>query len=171
MLIGAVNVRNVFYAYFLITKVNFQLFCSILQKSLVLGYLKMSVPLTTLLGETVQAKDGRVTKLVSELVGEEKVVGLYFSNVSSAFTSKLITWYNDFKETENGSKFEIVMVSSDYCRVDFDEQDSKCYPEIPWLTLDYEKQDKKVSLCSLLNVNTCVFFSGCSVAQIQGDER
>ena len=123
----------------------------------------MSVLTSLLGGETVQAKDGRETRQVSDLVGEDKVVGLYFSSVSTAFTPKLVTWYNNFKLTENGSKLEIVLVSSDYCRVDFqvDEQASK-YAELPWLALDYEKQDKKVSM----SVFTHYYFGvslGCSV--------
>ena len=102
----------------------------------------MSV-LTDLLGEKIQGKDG--DKNVEELLGEENIVALYFSAhwcpPCRAFTPTLARWYNNFKKTDNGSKLDIVFVSSDRDQAGFDEY----YQDMPWLALPYSEREKKVS--------------------------
>ena len=59
-----------------------------------------------------------------------------------AFTPELAEWYKKFKKTTNGSKFDIVFVSSDRDQGSFDEY----YGEMPWLALPYDQRDMKVSV-------------------------
>ena len=73
-----------------------------------------------------------------------QVLGLYFSAhwcpPCRAFTPTLADWYNNFKKGPNGSKFDIVFVSSDRDDSAFDEY----YGEMPWLALPFSERDKKV---------------------------
>ena len=81
---------------------------------------------------------------VQSLTGEGNVVGIYFSAhwcpPCRAFTPQLADWYKKFKAGSNGSKFEIVFVSSDRDESSFKEY----FGEMPWLALPYGKRDKKV---------------------------
>lgn len=100
--------------------------------------------LVQLLGEKVGGKDG-ATKNVQDLANEGNVVALYFSAhwcpPCRAFTPQLAAWYDKFKKTENGDKFEIIFVSSDRDSGSFKEY----YKEMPWLALPYENRDTKVT--------------------------
>ena len=123
--------------------------------------------LKDLLGDKIVGKNG--DKDVAELVGEGKVVALYFSAhwcpPCRAFTPQLAEWYKKFKDGEKGSKFDIVFVSSDRDQGSFDEY----YNDMPWLALPFAEREKKVStLCSLLNLSAHVSFLGCYFKQIQG---
>lgn len=73
-----------------------------------------------------------------------QVLGLYFSAhwcpPCRGFTPKLAEWYNNFKKGPNGSKLEIVFVSSDRDESSFDEY----YGEMPWLALPFPQRDVKV---------------------------
>ena len=99
--------------------------------------------LVEMLGDKLVGKES-TEKEVKDLVGEGKIVGLYFSAhwcpPCRAFTPQLAKWYRDFKKGENGSKFEIVFVSSDRDEKSFKEY----YSEMPWLALPYEQRDAKV---------------------------
>ncbi len=100
--------------------------------------------LTKLLGEkVVKGKDELVD--VASFAGEGKVVGIYFSAhwcpPCRAFTPQLADWYKKVKAGPNGSKFEIVFVSSDR-----DEQSMKEYfGEMPWHAVPYDDRQRKVS--------------------------
>jgi len=106
--------------------------------------------ITNLLGETVQGKDGDVA--VSSFSVPGGVLAMYFSAhwcpPCRAFTPKLATWYNNFKKSENGSKLELVFVSSDRDEEAFNEY----YAEMPWLTLPYAKRDEKAKLSKKFKV-------------------
>ena len=101
-----------------------------------------------ILGDKIQGKDG--DKDVAELVGEGKVVALYFSAhwcpPCRAFTPQLAEWYKKFKDGENASNFDIVFVSSDRDQAGFDEY----YNDMPWLALPFAEREKKVNYCFCL---------------------
>ncbi|CAF1632899.1 unnamed protein product [Adineta ricciae] len=69
-----------------------------------------------------------------------KVFGFYFSAhwcpPCRLFTPKLIDFYKKYAEEK---KLEIIFLSSDNDQESFDEY----YKEMPWLTLDFNEQDKK----------------------------
>lgn len=90
---------------------------------------------------------------VASLAGEGKVLGIYFSAhwcpPCRAFTPQLAQWYSKFKQGPNGSKFEIVFVSSDKDEKSFQEY----YNDMPWLALPFAQREKKV----LIRHCICVF--------------
>ena len=99
--------------------------------------------LQELLGDTVVNGEGENVDVAS-LAGEGKVLGIYFSAhwcpPCRAFTPQLTNWYSNFKKGSNGSKFEIVYVSSDKDEKSFQEY----YSEMPWLALPFAQREKKV---------------------------
>lgn len=104
----------------------------------------MSSPLVDLLGENVQNKS-KDEVAVSSLLGEGKILGLYFSahwcGPCRAFTPNLVKFYESFKETNTGDEeLEIVFVSSDRDEVAFEEY----YKEMPWLSLNFSSRELKV---------------------------
>ena len=94
-----------------------------------------------LLGGTLVGKDG--TDIGIEVIyGEGKTVGIYFSAhwcpPCRVFTPKLAEFYKKLHTEKN---FEIVFVSSDKSKDEFD----KYYEEMPWLALPFSDRDRKVS--------------------------
>ena len=95
--------------------------------------------------------------------GKEKVagkaMGLYFSAhwcpPCRAFTPKLAQYYTEGLK----DKMEIVFVSSDNTKAEFDEY----LAEQPWLALSYEKRDTKAQLSEIFGVqgipSFCMFAS------------
>ena len=99
-------------------------------------------PLVALLGEKVQNKAKENIEVKS--LQKEGVLGIYFSAhwcpPCRGFTPKLAKFYEDFKKTDNGAKFEIVFVSSDRDDESFDEY----FGEMPWLALPFAERQQKV---------------------------
>jgi len=95
----------------------------------------------TLLGETLVGKDGTDIG-IEAICGEGKTVGIYFSAhwcpPCRGFTPKLAEFYKKLHTEKN---FEIVFVSSDKSKDEFD----KYYEEMPWLALPFSDRDRKVS--------------------------
>lgn len=95
----------------------------------------------TLLGETLVGKDGTDIG-IEAICGEGKTVGFYFSAhwcpPCRSFTPKLAEFYKKLHTEKN---FEIVFVSSDKSKDEFD----KYYEEMPWLALPFSDRDRKVS--------------------------
>ena len=98
--------------------------------------------LTALLGETLISKAGPIE--VSSLAKAGHVVGLYFSAhwcpPCLKFTQLLARWYKAVKDSDVGSKLEIVFISSDDSEEEFDQY----YGEMPWTAIPYEEADDKV---------------------------
>lgn len=103
-----------------------------------------------LLGEKLTSKSGEIP--TSSIVTEGGVVAIYFSAhwcpPCRGFTPMLAEFYNKVKATENGSKFDLVFVSSD--RDDKSFQDY--YKEMPWLALPYADRDNKQKLSAKFKV-------------------
>lgn len=110
----------------------------------------MANPITELLGDHVknQAKEDVPTASLQK----EGVLGLYFSAhwcpPCRGFTPKLAEFYNNFKKTANGSKLEMVFVSSDRDEGSFNDY----FGEMPWLGLPYDLRDKKEALSKKFKV-------------------
>jgi len=102
---------------------------------------------TTLLGDTLQGKDGDVSTATA-LKG--KTVGIYFSAhwcpPCRGFTPKLAETYTKMKAA--GKPFEIVFASSDRDQGAFDGY----FAEMPWLTLPYSDRDRKEALSKKFKV-------------------
>ena len=101
--------------------------------------------LVDLLGPNIVQKDGTAVETCS-LVGEGKVIGLYFSAhwcpPCLGFTPKLVDFYQGFKQrTDNANKLEIVYISSDKN----EEQFTEYFSEMPWMAVPYSERDCKVS--------------------------
>ena len=101
--------------------------------------------LVDLLGPSLIQKDGKAVD-TSSLVGEGKVVGLYFSAhwcpPCQGFTPKLVDFYQGFKQrTDKGDCLEIVYISSDKD----EEQFTEYFNSMPWLAVPYSQRDSKVS--------------------------
>ena len=99
--------------------------------------------LQTLIGDSVIDKSKNAVSVAS-LLPSGGVLGLYFSAhwcpPCRGFTPKLAEWYKTVKSGPNGSKFEIVFVSSDK-----DEQSfSEYFAEMPWHALPFSDRDRKV---------------------------
>lgn len=129
--------------------------------------------ITALLGEEV-IKSGDEKVKVSTFSGNERVVGLYFSAhwcpPCRHFTPELAKWYKTFRETEKGSKLELIFVSSDRDKGSFDEY----FKEMPWLALPYEDRERKEKLSSKFKVQgipTLVFLDGETGALITSEGR
>ena len=97
-----------------------------------------------LLGDSVIEKSKNVVSVAS-LLPSGGVLGLYFSAhwcpPCRGFTPKLAEWYKTVKSGPNGTKFEIVFVSSDKDEQSFGEY----FEEMPWLALPFSDRDRKVS--------------------------
>ena len=100
-------------------------------------------PLVALLGEKVHNK-AKENIEVKSLQKEGGVVGIYFSAhwcpPCRGFTPKLAKFYEDFKKTDNGAKFEIIFASSDRDEAAFDEY----FGEMPWLAIPFSERQQKV---------------------------
>ncbi|XP_033107862.1 nucleoredoxin-like [Anneissia japonica] len=107
--------------------------------------------LVKLLGEKLLNKSGELIDVTS-LVGEGKVVGLYFSahwcGPCRNFTPKLSEFHNTLKLGEKKDVFEIVFVSSDRDEQAFDEY----YKSMPWLALPFADRSRKNKLSSKFKV-------------------
>ncbi len=83
------------------------------------------------------------------------------------FTPVLIEFYKAHAEEKN---FEIIFLSSDSDQESFDEY----YKDMPWLTLDYNEQDKKEELSTKFEVNgipTFILLDGDSGEVVCKDAR
>lgn len=104
----------------------------------------------SLLGDALTSKSGTVP--TSSIVSDGAVVALYFSAhwcpPCRGFTPKLVEFYNKVKSTENGSKFELVFVSSDRDEKSFKDY----YNEMPWLALPFAERELKQKLSSKFKV-------------------
>jgi len=103
----------------------------------------MSQAFKNLLGEKILASKGKGQVDIDSIVGDDKVVGLYFSAhwcpPCRGFTPKLADFYQKFRAT-NGDKLEIVFVSSDR-----DERQFQNYfDEMPWHAVPFNDRDLKV---------------------------
>ena len=100
--------------------------------------------LSKLVGDKVISGNADKETETSCLEGSGKVVGLYFSAhwcpPCRAFTPQLIQWYNNVKKGSNGEKFEIVFLSSDKDKHEFEEY----FHEMPWYAVPYEARSIKV---------------------------
>ncbi len=105
----------------------------------------MAGPLNSLFGQKVINK-AKEDIQVSSLQKEGGVIGIYFSAhwcpPCRGFTPKLAKFYEDFKKTSNGDKFEVIFASSDSDQAAFDEY----YGEMPWLALPYDERKIKVRI-------------------------
>lgn len=101
-----------------------------------------------LLGETFVNKEGEHISHES-IKGKGKVIALYFSAhwcpPCRNFTPKLAKFYESLKQKQNGSKFELLFLSSDKTEEEF----SKYLEQMPWYALPYDKRNEKV--CTLSN--------------------
>ncbi|XP_072013890.1 nucleoredoxin-like [Amphiura filiformis] len=111
----------------------------------------MSNPLVSLLGEKVQNK-AKEDVDVASLSSEGGVLGLYFSahwcGPCRSFTPSLAKFYDNFKKTDEGKKFEIVFLSSDRDESAFSEY----FKEMPWLALPFANRDIKEKLSKRFKV-------------------
>ena len=100
--------------------------------------------LAKLIGEKILKKKGEEVD-VETFAGEGKVFGIYFSAhwcpPCRAFTPKLADWYKKVKEGPNGSKFDIVFVSSDKDEKSMGEY----FAEMPWHAIPFSDRERKVS--------------------------
>jgi len=108
-------------------------------------------PLISMLGETLQSKDGPVN--VSTIIGPSKVIGLYFSAhwcpPCRGFTPVLSDFYKKFKASHpRKDDLEIVFVSSDRDLASFEEY----HAEMPFLALPYVDRDRKAALSKKFKV-------------------
>lgn len=105
----------------------------------------MSQAFQNLIGEKVLTPKGKGQVDVESLVGEGKVIGLYFSAhwcpPCRGFTPKLADFYKKFRDA-NGEKLEIVFISSDRDENQF----QRYFDEMPWHAIPFNDRDKKVSL-------------------------
>lgn len=122
----------------------------------------------------LKAHDSKETVTVESVAGEGKVLGLYFSAhwcpPCRAFTPNLASWYEKFKKTPNGNKFEIVFVSSDRDEGSF----KSYYAEMPWLALPYNNRAMKDTLSKKFKIGgipTLVLLNGETGKVISTDGR
>jgi len=115
----------------------------------------------SLLGETLTSKSGDIS--TSSIISEG-VVALYFSAhwcpPCQRFTPLLIDFYKKVKK-ENGSKFELIFVSSDRDEKSFEDY----YKPMPWLALPFALRDQKNSLSSKFKVQgipTLIFLNAAT---------
>ncbi|XP_011410186.1 PREDICTED: nucleoredoxin-like [Amphimedon queenslandica] len=110
-------------------------------------------PLVKIFGEIVLRGDTLEQVPVTDLGGEGKVVGVYFSGhwcpPCKQFTPLLSEWYEKFKAGPNGDKLEIVFVSSDKNEMDF----VKYFLTMPWTALPYAERDRKASISAMYNIS------------------
>lgn len=104
--------------------------------------------LGALIGDTVIHKTGQ-TLSTSSLYNdgtENPVLGLYFSAhwcpPCREFTPLLVQFYERFKTTANGQRFEIVFVSSDYDESAFNQY----IDEMPWHSIPFHDKERKVKI-------------------------
>eukprot|EP00731_Ephydatia_muelleri_P022587 Em0015g170a len=126
-----------------------------------------------LLGDSVIDKSKNVVSVAS-LLPSGGVLGLYFSAhwcpPCRGFTPKLAEWYKTVKSGPNGSKFEIVFVSSDKDEHSFSEY----FAEMPWHALPFSDRDRKGQLSKKFKVNgipTLLFLDATDAKLITGDGR
>ena len=104
-------------------------------------------PFVKIFGETVLRGDTLEQVPVTDLGGEGKVVGVYFSGhwcpPCKQFTPLLSEWYENFKAGPNGDKLEIIFVSSDKNEMDF----VKYFLTMSWAALPYVERERKASSC------------------------
>ena len=102
----------------------------------------MADALKNLLGDSLIKASAPVE--TASLVGEGKVVGLYFSAhwcpPCRGFTPKLAEFYKKFKASDKSDLLEIVFISSDRDEKSFSEY----YNEMPWLALPFCDRNRKV---------------------------
>jgi len=111
--------------------------------------------ISALIGAVVIDKSGQSLK-TSSLYSDgtdNPVLGLYFSAhwcpPCREFTPILAQFYERFKATTNGRRFEIVFVSSDY-----DEEAFQQYiNEMPWRSIPYHEKELRVNLCISLQIS------------------
>jgi len=100
--------------------------------------------LTKLVGEKVIKGKSRDEVTTSQFEVGGTVLGIHFSAhwcpPGRAFTPQLAQWYQKVKEGPNGSKFDIVFVSSDRDEASFDEY----FQEMPWHAIPYSDRERKV---------------------------
>ena len=91
-------------------------------------------------------KGSREDVAFSNIEGEGKVLGLYFSAhwcpPCRGFTPQLAKWYTELKSGALADKFDIVFISSDRDEDSFDEY----FDSMPWLALPYQERDLKVKI-------------------------
>ena len=104
----------------------------------------MADALKCLLGESLIKGKGKTVVETTSLVGQGKVLGLYFSAhwcpPCRGFTPKLAAFYEKFKASDKSDLLEIVFISSDRDEKSFTEY----YNEMPWLALPFSDRDRKV---------------------------
>ena len=107
----------------------------------------LAMALTKLIGEKVIKGKNKDEVTTSQFEGSDKVLGIYFSAhwcpPCRAFTPQLAQWYEKVKKGPNGSKFDIVFVSSDRDESSFDEY----FQEMPWHAMPFSDRERKVRAC------------------------
>ncbi|KXJ29402.1 nucleoredoxin [Exaiptasia diaphana] len=133
----------------------------------------MSQAFQKLIGEKVLTPKGKGQVEVESLIGEDKVIGLYFSAhwcpPCRGFTPKLADFYKKFRDA-NGEKLEIVFISSDRDENQF----QKYFDEMPWHALPFNDRDKKKKLSKKYKVGgipTLVFLDGKDASLITKNGR
>lgn len=104
----------------------------------------MSSAIVNLIGS--ELTDAKGQPIPAPQLPSDGVLGIYFSAhwcpPCRMFTPELTAFYRKFKETEAGSRLEIVFVSSDR-----DEEAFKEYlAEMPWPAVPYKERARKVRL-------------------------
>lgn len=104
---------------------------------------------TSLLGETLQTKDGN--KPTADVLGKCDAVGIYFSAhwcpPCRRFTPELAAMYKKLRA--EGKQFEVVFVSSDKDASAFDEY----YGEMPWTCVPFAEREIKKTLSKKYKVS------------------
>jgi nucleoredoxin len=108
-------------------------------------------------GDVLVGKDGNASADLLTALGDDGVVGIYFSAhwcpPCRGFTPTLVETYESLKAT--GKKFEVVFVSSDQDKDAFESYFASMVTTKAdqWLALDYEQRDLKADLSELFEVN------------------
>ena len=108
--------------------------------------------LEKLLGRTLQR--GSVTVPTQKALSRARVVGIYFSAhwcpPCRSFTPVLAQCYEAVKEVHGEGQFEVVFVSSDRSKKDFEQY----LATMPWLSLKYADESARKSLAKHFNVSS-----------------
>ncbi|XP_028400431.1 nucleoredoxin-like [Dendronephthya gigantea] len=115
-----------------------------------------------ILGDEFINKEGQSISL-GRVQGKGKVIALYFSAhwcpPCRNFTPKLASFYESLKQGQNGSRFELLFLSSDKNEEEF----SKYLDQMPWYALPYSKRNEKAKLSKYFRVSgipTLIFLDG-----------